>query len=203
MTTPQDTVALAEISQYLWGQSISQDNSFANGSLNTGRDQLLYMQRKSVQYAINQNLPYIDGVAKNLYHLCGAKLQEAFYILNNGSSGGTVTPPVTGNTFRSYTYAFIVGQSIPSPLVLDGGNAFSINIGSGATLYNDYSLIVGQTSLLPIDDSNTAGFSCTYDPTTQLVTFTINNNQKFQNTQSVYFTMNWLGNQTQIITPVL
>lgn len=109
--TPQNTVSVAEISQYLWNDAIPKQNVFFNGSIDPRKAQQLYMERKALQYGIDQNL--VDGIGQNpvplvgvtnyVYALCGAKLQLAIEILGTGTGGGGVIPGGGGN-FSVYEY---------------------------------------------------------------------------------------------------
>lgn len=103
--TPAQVVSIAEISQYLWCDSIPKQNVLFNGSIDPRKAQQLYMERKALQYGIAQNLTGIQGVANYVYALCGAKLGIAQEILANGSSGGTVIPGGGGQGVREY-FAF-------------------------------------------------------------------------------------------------
>ena len=105
MLNPQTVVELAEISQYLWCDSIPKQNVLFNGSIDPRKAQQLYMERKALQYGIAQNLTGLPGVANYVYALCGAKLAIAQEILVNGSSGGTVIPGGGGFGVREY-FAF-------------------------------------------------------------------------------------------------
>lgn len=143
----------------------------------------------------NVDLPLI---ANYLYAMCGGyAFQAEGYI---GTGGGTIVTPGGNLTYRAYSYTFIVGQT--GALVLDGGTSFTINIGLGATLYPNFTLDIDQIPSLPFNDPNYACFTAVYSGATGLVTVT-SINKNFQNTQSVYFVMNWVGNQDQSITPVL
>ena len=78
---PQTVVELAEISQYLWCDSIPKQNVLFNGSIDPRKAQQLYMERKALQYGIAESLSGLPGVANYVYALCGAKLaiaQEIF-----------------------------------------------------------------------------------------------------------------------------
>ena len=102
--TPQEVVSIAEISQYLWNDSIPKQNVFFNGSIDPRKAQQLYMERKALQYGIDQSLSGIPGTSNYVYALCGAKLQLAIEILGNGNGGGGVIPGGGGN-FSVYEYS--------------------------------------------------------------------------------------------------
>lgn len=97
MPTPQVTTSLAQISQYLFGCQIAQDNAFRGGSLDNGRDLVLLIESDILQYGIDNNLNNVLGVSGDVYRLCGAKLQEANNILVSGSGGIVVPPSGSGN----------------------------------------------------------------------------------------------------------
>ena len=102
--TPQDVVSIAEISQYLWNDSIPKQNAFFNGSIDPRKAQQLYLERKALQYGIDQSLSGIPGTSNYVYALCGAKLQLAIEILGNGNGGGGVIPGGGGN-FSVFEYS--------------------------------------------------------------------------------------------------
>lgn len=97
METPSVTEALANISQYLWTYKIARDNSFFNGNnnLNDGRDVVLLVQNAALSWGVENSLDGLQGVANNVYVLCGATLQESKEVLSSGS-GGIVVPPSIG-----------------------------------------------------------------------------------------------------------
>ena len=101
--TPAQVVSIAEISQYLWNDSIPKQNVFFNGSIDPRKAQQLYMERKALQYGIDEGLSGIPGTANYVYALCGAKLQLAIEILGTGGGGGNVIPGGGGN-FSVYEY---------------------------------------------------------------------------------------------------
>ena len=102
--TPQEVVSIAEISQYLWNDSIPKQNVFFNGSIDPRKAQQLYLERKALQYGISQQLSGIPGTSNYVYALCGAKLQVAIEILGTGGGGGNVIPGGGGN-FSVYEYS--------------------------------------------------------------------------------------------------
>lgn len=97
MPTAAVTTSLAQISEYLWGVTILQQNSFGNGSINSGRDTVLYMERKALEYGNAQGLDDLSGVNNYVYSLIGAKLQLANEVYSSGS-GGVVPSPSGGIT---------------------------------------------------------------------------------------------------------
>ena len=103
MLDPQTTVSIAEISQYLWNDAIPKQNVFFNGSIDPRKAQQLYMERKALQYGIDQSLTGLPGTSNYVYALCGSKLQLAIEILGTGTSGGGVIPGGGGN-FSVYEY---------------------------------------------------------------------------------------------------
>jgi len=102
--TPQEVVSIAEISQYLWNDSIPKQNVFFNGSIDPRKAQQLYMERKALQYGVDQQLSGLPGTSNYVYALCGAKLQLAIEILGTGTGGGGVIPGGGGN-FSVYEYS--------------------------------------------------------------------------------------------------
>jgi hypothetical protein len=101
--TPQETVSLAKISQYLWNEKIPKEQYFFNGTIDPRKARQLYMIRTALQYGIAQNLLGQAGMSNYLYALCGAELQRAKQILGTGQGGGSVIPGGGGN-FSVYEY---------------------------------------------------------------------------------------------------
>lgn len=54
MPTTSNIIALAKVTQYLWSVSILKDNAFRNGSINNGRDIVIYMESKALEYGNDQ-----------------------------------------------------------------------------------------------------------------------------------------------------
>jgi hypothetical protein len=104
MLDPQTTVSIAEISQYLWNDAIPKQNAFFNGSIDPRKAQQLYMERKALQYGVDQQLSGLPGTSNYVYALCGSKLQLAIEILGTGTGGGGVIPG-GGGTFSVYEYS--------------------------------------------------------------------------------------------------
>jgi hypothetical protein len=104
MLDPQNVVSIAEISQYLWNDSIPKQNVFFNGSIDPRKAQQLYMERKALQYGIDEALTGLPGTSNYVYALCGSKLQLAIEILGNGGGGGGVIPGGGGN-FSVFEYS--------------------------------------------------------------------------------------------------
>jgi hypothetical protein len=102
--TPEQVVSIAEISQYLWNDSIPKQNVFFNGSIDPRKAQQLYLERKALQYGIEESLSGLPGTSNYVYALCGAKLQLAIEILGNGDGGGGVIPGGGGN-FSVFEYS--------------------------------------------------------------------------------------------------
>jgi len=102
--TPEQVVSIAEISQYLWNDSIPKQNVFFNGSIDPRKAQQLYLERKALQYGIDEGLSGIPGTSNYVYALCGAKLQLAIEILGTGNGGGGVIPGGGGN-FSVFEYS--------------------------------------------------------------------------------------------------
>jgi hypothetical protein len=102
--TPAQVVSIAEISQYLWNDSIPKQNVFFNGSIDPRKAQQLYLERKALQYGIEEGLSGLPGTSNYVYALCGAKLQLAIEILGTGNGGGGVIPGGGGN-FSVFEYS--------------------------------------------------------------------------------------------------
>ena len=93
MPTTSNTISLQKISQYIVGNDIAKGSLFGK-KLNQYWDIVLYMERKSLEWAYSQSSTYEDIYQATQYNywLC-YKPNKAAYILANGS-GGTIAPVV-------------------------------------------------------------------------------------------------------------
>lgn len=173
MATPSTVESLAEISQTLWTSKLAKDASFGNGNsnINSGRDLVLMVEKEALSWGVAQSLDGVQGVANNVYRLCGAELQAANEILQSGSSGGIVVNPSTGvSTLVPYEDVFVVGD-VDSP-ISDGQTSYTINIGIGR-IWNAASMFVTRDQiLLPRDKTGYVTYTATYDAVTGLITLT-------------------------------
>ena len=175
MATPSTVTEIANISQYLWSAKLAKDAAFGNGNsnINSGRDLVLFVENAALEYGIAQSLDGIQGVANDVYRLCGAKLQEANEILQSGSSGGIVVNRSTGvSTLVFYEDDFTIGN-VGAPL-LEGQTSFTINIGSGRTFSTASMILTLDQSVLPKSDPNRLSYTPIYDSVTGLITITFN-----------------------------
>jgi hypothetical protein len=173
MATPSTVNELANISTYLWSAKLAKDAAFGNGNsnINSGRDLVLFVENAALEYGIAQSLDGVQGVANDVYRLCGAELQKANEILNSGSSGGIIVNTSTGvSTFVPYYADYVVGDG-DSP-ILDGETSYTINIGIGRTWNVNTMIITKDQILLPINKSGYVTYTATYDTVTGLVTIT-------------------------------
>jgi len=173
MATPSTVTELANISMYLWSDKLAKDAAFGNGNsnINSGRDLVLFIENAALEYGVAQSLDGVQGVANDVYRLCGAKLQEANEILQSGSSGGIVVNPSTGvSTFVPYDANFVVGD-VDSP-ILDGETSYTINIGMGRIWSANTMIITRDQSVLPRNKTGYVTYNATYDTVTGLVTIT-------------------------------
>lgn len=109
MPTASVTTSLAQITQYLYTVQINKDNAFGNSSINTGRDVILYAERKALQYAIDQSL--VTTSNNYVYALIGAKLQLANEVYSSGSAGIAVTASGGVTGYVPYPINITVQQS--------------------------------------------------------------------------------------------
>lgn len=93
MPTTANTVSLEKISQYTVGNDIARGSLFGP-KLNQFWDVILYMERKSLEWALSQSSTYEDIYAATQYNYwLTYKTNKAAYILANGA-GGTIAPVV-------------------------------------------------------------------------------------------------------------
>jgi hypothetical protein len=111
MASNSTVISLAEISQYLWNDTISKESVFFNGTIDPRKAIQLYMERKAFEYGVAQSLENIDGTNNYVYAMCGAKLKQANVILDNGFSGGDVIVGGGGFGVREYSKFPSAGQT--------------------------------------------------------------------------------------------
>lgn len=93
MPTTPVTIQLEKISQYLVSNDISKGSLFGK-KLNQYWDIILYMERKSLEWAYSQSATYEDIFQSTQYNYwLTYKPNQSAYILANGS-GGTIAPVV-------------------------------------------------------------------------------------------------------------
>lgn len=173
MATASTVNQLANISMYLWTSKLSSSAAFGNGNsnINSGRDLVLFIENAALEWGVAQSLDGVQGVANDVYRLCGAELQRANEVLQSGSSGGIIVNPSTGvSTLVNYYNDYVIGD-VDAP-ILDGETSYTINIGMGR-IWSANSMIVSRDqSLLPKDKSGYVTYNATYDTVTGLVTLT-------------------------------
>lgn len=101
----QDVIGIAKVSQYLWNDSIPKENAFFGGTIDPRKAIQLYMERKALEYAFDQDLANQEGTSMYVYALCGAKLPAAMEIIANGSTGSTVIIGGGGGVRQYFAYA--------------------------------------------------------------------------------------------------
>lgn len=173
MATPTTVESLANISQYLWSVNLAKQAAFGNGNsnINSGRDLVLFIENAALSWGVEQSLDGVQGVANDVYRLCGAELQRANEVLQSGSSGGIIVNPSTGvSTFVPYYNDFVIGD-LDAPIA-DGQTSYTINIGTGR-IWSANSMIVSRDqAILPKDKTGYVTYNATYDTVTGLVTLT-------------------------------
>jgi hypothetical protein len=175
MATPSTVESLAEISTYLWSTKLAKNAAFGNGNsnINSGRDLVLFVENAALSWGVEQSLDGVQGVANNIYTLCGAELQKANEILQSGSSGGIIVNPSTGvSTLIFYEDDFTIGN-VDAPL-LEGQTSFTINIGSGRIFSTASMILTLDQSVLPKSDPDRLSYTPIYDSVTGLITITFN-----------------------------
>jgi hypothetical protein len=100
MSVTTDTVSLAQISQYLWDDAISNQSQLFGGSIDVGRAKKLYMERKALEYGNAQSLPNLNSATTYVYSMCGGMVNLASLIFGNGNGGGSV---ISGSTSGLYS----------------------------------------------------------------------------------------------------
>lgn len=85
------TNSLANICQYLWANDNALRKGMFNGAINEKMPTILYMEKKALEYGIQQNLSGVQLAANYLYSLLGSPLQRANNILTNGGGGVNVS----------------------------------------------------------------------------------------------------------------
>ena len=165
MATPTNTTYLARISQFLWGVTIAQERAFKGGSINAGRDLVLYMERKALEYGVAQSLSGLTGVSNYVYSLIGGKVNLANQILIN-SSGGVLVNPTTGDS--STLIAFNLEFTVGSGGMIDGQTTYTINY---PYIMQDSITVELPQSNLPVGDPNQLSYTVAYTNTEATITF--------------------------------
>lgn len=171
MATASTVNQLANISMYLWTSKLSSSAAFGNGNsnINSGRDLVLFIENAALEWGVVQSLDGVQGVANDVYRLCGAELQRANEVLQSGSSGGIIVNPSTGvSTFVDYYQDFVVGD--PDAPIGDGQNSFQINIGVGRIWSINSMNVTRDQSVLPINKTGYVTYNAVYDSVTGFVT---------------------------------
>ena len=96
--TVEQKINIAKICQYLCAADI-RNGGLYGAKINPNLPQILYIERKSVEWAYNQNPndPRLIGTSNYLYSLCNNALKAA-QILNIGGGGEIVQPPNQDNS---------------------------------------------------------------------------------------------------------
>lgn len=85
------TNSLAKICQYLVANNNAIREGMFNGSINEKYSTILYMERKALEYGIQQNLSGVQGASNYVYSLLGGEINKANNILTNGGGGINVS----------------------------------------------------------------------------------------------------------------
>lgn len=85
------TNSLAKICQYLIANNNAIKEGMFNGATSTRTPTILYMERKALEYGIQQNLSGLQGVVNYVYSLLGGEINRANNILTNGGGGINVS----------------------------------------------------------------------------------------------------------------
>lgn len=127
---------IAQVSQYLSGADIAQNEAFKGGDINKNFTRFLRNVRIAVQWAYNRNPsdPVLPAMAIFMYQLCGKYAIQAQTIINNLSQPA---PIVTGPSNVSVN----VGASATFTITVTSSLSYTI------AWYRNGVLIPGQTGL--------------------------------------------------------
>lgn len=160
MATPSITNSLAKVSQYLWSVDIATKRAFCGGTINNGKDIIMYLERKALEYGIDNSLSNIQGVSQYVYSLIGGKLQLANQAYSSGSGGIIVNPSTGTSTLSSLYIQFVVGDI--GALLVAGSTTFTINIGVGNVFQDGAFQIYCDQVLLPRNNNNYLSYQVSY-----------------------------------------
>lgn len=147
MPTNSTTIALAKITQYLWSTQILKERAFQNGSINNGRDIVIYMENGSLVYGQSQNITEVNAVGTITVDTLGNTGDIINVTVNDPDLGvitiGTYTI-VSGDTtltiLAGHLAAAITGSGYTAT---SNGAVISVTARSGlGSLINGLSLIV-------------------------------------------------------------
>lgn len=155
---------VAEICQYLYNRAIYSKNFYNNQQLDKRRPVLLYMVRKSVQWAFNLNPsdPSLSKTGEYLFGLCAPFTQQALTIISNSQQA---IPIITGpsdqtvNAGQNATFSVSVVSSLPVTYQWYDylGNLIVGATGSSYTLNNAQAGDSGHTFFVRV--TNAAGIA--------------------------------------------
>jgi hypothetical protein len=97
--TPQEIIDIAKLSQFYAGDDAGKSRMFSP-VLNPKLDKILYLERKSLQwaYTLDSTLSSLQNVADYVYALCGKYGARAIAKLDAGGGGGIIVTPTTPTT---------------------------------------------------------------------------------------------------------
>lgn len=162
MSVATDTIAIAEVSQYLVATNIAK-KGFYGGSLAENLATILYCERKALEWknGLDPNnstdLPQVAGYVLSLCRYRG----KAAYIINNGS-GGSVSPITPGSGIDPYEFEVPVTATSNAPIA---AGQFSVIL-SRFIGYN----ILFVRGTFPQSTINQGGNYYSWDKTTGLFT---------------------------------
>ena len=167
--TPANIISLAKITQYLSLCDISSRVALQGGDLDITYPQLIYMERRSIEYQYNfwPANPGLNAALAYLYNLLGRYLFQAQQILGTGS--GVIVIPGSG-----------AGASLTAQqLQFEVGETGALLIAGQTVLVLPYANVVGGSlsislagNILP--EGRNDQLSYTIDYTTINVTITFN-----------------------------
>lgn len=185
------TNSLAKICQYLVLNDNAIREGMFNGTISEKQPTILYMERKALEYGIQQNLTGLQGVSNYVYSLLGGQINRANNILTNGGGGINVSAvanssgalqPYNINVIISAGQAGVstitnstwIGLSYISDVIINGisyqnGVGFTFNQATGTFDFSLSGYILQQNDnlsalgFIPISSNNGGGAA---NPTT-------------------------------------
>lgn len=163
-----DIIIWAKISQYLSEVEIETKYAFDGGRKDRRHPQILYTERKSLEYLYDQDpsSPYIYEVGNYVLALCGDFLSRAQYIAALGGNGTIVNP--TTKTQASIEGFRIEEQVASGNTLEDGDTSYVINI--AGIVQGSVNVVLPQDNI-PQGETNQFSYTISYGTNSATIFF--------------------------------
>lgn len=166
MPTNAETIEIAKASQYLVADYNAKGALFGR-RLSPDLAAILYMERKGIEWAYNQNNNYADITWASNYLFSICQFQGRAQVIINGGGGGTPVTPVIPTPPAASIYPFIITSSDfkPNGISYDNSNIVGDTLSIFVNEFSQQWLVAGPLTFsysltgiiinIPGFDSNT------------------------------------------------